>query len=86
MTGGAESPFVDFGRSYFIGYGSDTADSPEQVEQNDVRLDDWDSGLTRITCRCAACKAETTFDATGPGDLFKRLNYDFLLAAAAASC
>ena len=89
MTSGAEVPFVDFGRSYLIGNGSSTAPSPEPVEQNDVRLQveslvrlyDADASLTRTIYQCAACKAENTFDATGPGDLFKRPNYDFLPAA-----
>ena len=89
MTSGGELPFVDFGRSYLIGNGSSTAGSPEPVEQNDVRLQveslvrlyDGDTSLTRTIYQCAACKAENTFDATGPGDLFKRPNYDFLPAA-----
>ena len=89
MTSGVELPFVDFGRSYLIGNGSSTAGSPEPIEQNDVRLQveslvrlyDGDTSLTRTIYQCAACKAENTFDATGPGDLFKRPNYDFLPAA-----
>ena len=89
MTRGAEVPFVDFGRSYLIGNGSSTADSPEPIEQNDVRLQveslvrlyDAGTGVPRTIYQCAACKAENTFDATGPGDLFKRPNYDFLPAA-----
>jgi hypothetical protein len=89
MTSGVELPFVDFGRSYLIGNGSSTAGSPEPVEQNDVRLQveslvrlyDGDTSLTRTIYQCAACKAENTFDATGPGNLFKRPNYDFLPAA-----
>ena len=89
MTSGADVPFVDFGRSFLIGNGSSTAASPAPIEQNDVRLQveslvrlyDADSGLTRTIYQCAACKAENTFDASGPGNLFKRPNYDFLPAA-----
>ena len=89
VTSGAEVPFVDFGRSYLIGNGSSTAPSPEPVEQNDVRLQveslvrlyDAGTGVPRTIYQCAACKAENTFDATGPGDLFKRPSYDFLPVA-----
>lgn len=89
MSSDADVTFVDFGRSYLIGNGSSTADSPEPIEQNDVRLQveslvrlyDPEAGLTRTIYQCAACKAENTFDATGPGDLFKRPNYEFLPAA-----
>ena len=89
MTSGAEVPFVDFGRSYLIGNGSSTAASPEPIAQDDVRLQveslvrlyDADASVTRTIYQCAACKAENTFDAAGPGDLFKRPNYDFLPAA-----
>ena len=89
MARGAEVPFVDFGRSYLIGNGSSTADSPEPIEQNDVRLQveslvrlyDAEASPTRTIYQCAACKAENTFDAAGPGDLFKRPNYDFVPVA-----
>lgn len=87
--GGADVPFVDFGCSCLIGNGSSTAASPAPVEQNDVRLQveslvrlyDPEASLTRTIYQCAACKAENTFDAAGPGDLFKRPNYDFLPVA-----
>ena len=78
--------FIDFGRSYIIGNGSSTAPSSEPVAQNDVRLqieslvrlyDDLE-GTTRVIYQCASCKGENTFDAAGPGDLFKRPSYDFL--------
>lgn len=81
--------FVDFGCSYLIGNGSSTASSSEPVEQNDLRLQveslvrlyDERNGTSRTVYQCAACKAENTFNATGPGDLFKQPNYDFLPVA-----
>ena len=81
----AATTCVDFGRSFLVSTGSSTATDPA-LPQNDVRLQ-VESVLTLVDERnktswtihqCASCKAENTFDAAGPGDLFKRPNYDYL--------
>ena len=40
-------------------------------------FDDRD-GTAKCIYQCGSCKAENTFDAQGPGDLFKQPNYDFI--------
>ena len=85
MAGAHGITCVDFGRSFLVSTGSSRAADPEQP-QNDVRfqvesvltLTDERQGATWTIHQCASCKAENTFDAAGPGDLFKRPNYDYL--------
>ena len=43
-----------------------------------LSLRDERAGSIWTIYQCPSCKAENTFDAAGPGDLFKRPNYDYL--------
>jgi hypothetical protein len=78
---------IDFGRSFLCsdgGGGASTAGMPrDEVRlyvESALTLIDERENTTRVIYQCAACKAENTFDAKGPGDLFKQPNYDFLPA------
>ena len=85
MAVASNTTCVDFGRSFLVSTGSSGAGDPAQP-QNDVRfqvesvltLTDERAGSAWTIYQCASCKAENTFDAAGPGDLFKRPNYDYL--------
>lgn len=78
---------IDFGRSFLCSNGKGRAARPD-LPRDEVRLwvesalelVDEQAGTTRIIYQCGSCKAENTFDAQGPGDLFKQPNYDFIPA------
>ncbi len=79
---------IDFGRSFICGDGSSSSaiGSPDEALGDDVRfwvesilrIHDDRQGTSRTFLQCGACKAENTFDAKEPGDLFKQPNYDYL--------
>lgn len=78
---------IDFGRSFLCsdgGGGKPTAGMPrDEVRlwvESALTLVDEREGTARVIYQCGACKAENTFDAKGPGDLFKQPNYDFIPA------
>lgn len=76
---------IDFGRSFLCSDGGGASASTAGMARDEVRLYvesaltliDERENTTRVIYQCAACKAENTFDAKGPGDLFKQPNYDF---------
>jgi hypothetical protein len=76
---------VDFGRSFINGSGSEAL-GRDNPGHNDPRF--WVESVARLYeerdpvlatyYQCGSCKAENTFTAKGPGDLFMPNNYDFI--------
>ena len=78
---------IDFGRSFLCSDGNpderNTGMPGDEVRfqvESALDLVDERDGTSRVIYQCAACKAENTFDAKGPGDLIKQPNYDFIPA------
>ena len=81
---------IDFGRSFLCSNGCSSAQSGSQENDNGpinnvrfwvesaLRIFDDHEDTAKCIYQCGCCKAENTFDAKGPGDLFMQPNYDFI--------
>ena len=89
----ANNTCIDFGRSFLCSDGNRIAgrkghendNSPINAQdcvrlwvESALRIFDDRDGTSKAIYQCGSCKAENTFDAKGPGDLFKQPNYDFI--------